>query len=86
LISSYGGSLDRLLLTIPSYAVRDLSATYVDLLSKLPTHTTLVVLVHEASRSTVEGWLMGAGLSGRTEIVDVPDHLHFSVWAPPHHG
>lgn len=81
LISSSEGSMDRLLLTIPTYAVRGLASTYQDLLSKLPQNTSIVVLVHEDTRSVVEGWISASGLEQKATVVAAPDHLHFSVWA-----
>lgn len=81
LISSSEGSMDRLLLTVPTYAAGGLASTYQDLLSKLPQTTQIVVLVHEATKSIVEGWITTAGREQRTTVVAAPDHLHFSVWA-----
>ena len=81
LISSSEGSMDRLLLTVPTYAARGLASTYQDLFSMLPQTTLIVVLVHEATKSIVEGWITAAGLEQRATVVVAPDHLYFSVWA-----
>lgn len=81
LVSSSEGAMDRLLLTIPTYAVRSLAAAYQDIFSKLPNYTTLIVLVHEPLAADVGQWLTAAGLEARSQIIAVPEHLHFSVWA-----
>ncbi len=82
LVSSAHGRLERLLLTVPAYAVHHpaLAAAYRDLLVKVG-HTDLVVLTHESVRAAIDGWLGGADREGSHELIEVPDHLHFSVWA-----
>ncbi len=82
LVSTAHGTLERLLLTVPAYAVHHpgIAAVYRDLVAKLA-HADLVVLTHESVRRTVEGWLDDSGRAGSHEVVEAPDHLHFSVWA-----
>jgi hypothetical protein len=81
LVGSCVGRLDRILLTIPRYAVDDLAYAYKDLFSKLPAYTRFVIGTHEAARPTVEKWVSDAGLGERAEIFSIGNHLHFSVWA-----
>jgi hypothetical protein len=79
LVSSVDGALERVLFTIPRYAVESepLAAAYRDLFAKLPAATERVVLTHAAVEGAVRGWLAGAPAA----VVTVPDHLHFSIWA-----
>ncbi len=86
LVATAQGSIARLLLTIPSYAVRGAAqnpygAVYRDLLAKLPPETELVVLTHDAVGEIVRGWVAEAGRADGTEIVATDDFLGFSVWA-----
>ncbi len=77
LVGSAEGTIDRLLLTIPGYAVRSapLADAYHDLLAQLPPQTGVLVLTHEPDAATVAGWRPGL------EVVAAPAHLNFSVWA-----
>jgi len=86
LVSSAHGDIDRLLLTIPRYAVaaigsagNPLADAYADLIAKLPADVAYTVVTHEGVADEVAGWFTGAGRA--VEPVTVPDHLHFSVWA-----
>lgn len=81
LISSSEGAMERLLLTIPSYALQGLSSTYQDIFSTIPDDTRLIILVHASAATEVRQWLNAAGIESRSEVVEAPDHLHFSVWA-----
>lgn len=81
LISSFRGSMERLLFSIPTYAVQRLASTYQDLFQKLPQTTHIVVLVHEATKSKVEDLIRISGLAQRSTVVSAPDHLQFSIWA-----
>ncbi len=87
LVSSVHGEFRQILLTIPSYAVaatvgqlNPLAEAYQDLLKKLPKTTNMIVMTHEAVAHTVDSWLTSVGFSG-AQVVAVPDHLHFSIWA-----
>jgi hypothetical protein len=77
LVASAGGTVTRMMLTVPAYAVDSppLAAAYRDLLAKLPVQTSYLVLAHESVADTVRGW------SDRLDVVAAPEHLHFSVWA-----
>ena len=68
LVATAAGSMAKVLLTIPAYAVRGgpanpYGAVYRDLLAKLPAVTELVILTHEAVADDVRGWLRAAGRS-----------------------
>jgi hypothetical protein len=87
LISSAHGSISHLLLTIPAYAVRPVGGlanpianAYKGLLGKLPKTVAFTVVTHAATEQTVADWFKIAG-QHKTEILAIPDHLHFSVWA-----
>ncbi|MET0781816.1 MAG: hypothetical protein ABWY26_02820 [Microbacterium sp.] len=87
LVSSAHGTISHILLTIPGYAVRSargeanpLASAYEDLLAKLPPTIRFTVLTHGSVAGTVEQWFTAAGFTS-AQIVSVPDHLHFSVWA-----
>jgi hypothetical protein len=86
LVSSAHGRLDRLLLTIPAYAVRSVGQTsnplaeaYEDLITKLPADVTYTVVTHRAVEADVRDWFLDRGRT--VQITALPDHLHFSVWA-----
>lgn len=83
LVASASGAIDRMLLTIPSYAVgsEPLAAVYRDLLQKLPASASLVILSHQSVAGDVGRWLALAGRGETTTLVEAPDHLNFSVWA-----
>jgi hypothetical protein len=77
LVGSAEGSIERVLLTIPEYAVRSppLATAYRHLLGSLPARTRFLVLTHESVVDTVAGWREGMA------VVPAPDHVNFSVWA-----
>lgn len=87
LISSAHGAIAQLLFTIPAYAVKPaggqtnpIASAYKDLLFKLPAAIKFTVLTHTSVEPTVTQWFKVVGL-GSVEVLAVPDHLHFSVWA-----
>jgi hypothetical protein len=89
LIGSADGGIERLLFTIPRYAVatdgldgeNPYAVVYRDLFSKLPSATEVVVLSHAAVSGEVGRWLDDAGLSERASVIDTDDFLGFSIWA-----
>jgi hypothetical protein len=86
LVGSAAGAIERLLLTIPSYAAQGGPANpygevYRDLLAKLPAQTELVILTHEGVAGDVRRWIAGAGRSARVDVVEAEDFLGFSIWA-----
>lgn len=87
LISSAHGEISQLLFTIPAYAVKPvggkanpIAAAYKDLISKLPARIKFTIVTHKSVKQTVAQWFELAGLNS-IEVLIVPDHLHFSVWA-----
>ena len=85
LIPSADGALERLLLTIPAYAMRGpnnpLWNIYQDLILKLPSHTQLHILVHESVCSMLEDWLRSQEIGHRAKVNSVPDVINMTVWA-----
>jgi hypothetical protein len=81
LVSSCMGAIDRVLLTIPAYAVSGLGYIYQELLDKLPATTRFLIATHEETKSTIEEWLKARGIENRVELFTIADHLDFSVWA-----
>lgn len=82
LVSSADGAIERLLLTIPAYAVHFavLAEAYRDLLHRLDAAVDVVALTHESVREEVADWLSDPGRPDST-VIAAPDHLNFSVWA-----
>lgn len=82
LVGSAEGSIDRLLLTIPSYAVRSrpLADVYQHLLGQLAPAVEIVALTHESVHDDVSAWMTESGHPDAA-LVSAPDHLNFSVWA-----
>jgi hypothetical protein len=66
LVGSAEGEIERLLLTIPAYAVRagPLASIYRDLLGRLSPRTEVVVLTHEAVEEEVTSWFRGRDREG----------------------
>lgn len=87
LVASAAGAIDRLLLTIPSYAVQGgadnpYGVVYRDLIAKLPPTTELVILTHDEVADTVRGWVTAAAKrAAPAEVIATDDFLGFSVWA-----
>ncbi|MFP5317573.1 MAG: hypothetical protein ACLGI2_04685 [Acidimicrobiia bacterium] len=79
LVSTAHGRIERMLLTVPSYAVQSppLAAVYGSLLRTLRPEVALTILTHESVEGTVSGWRRGDD----DVVLAVPDHLLFSVWA-----
>lgn len=82
LVSSAEGTIRRMLLTMPDYAVTSepLLAVYRSLLGELSPEVALVVLTHDSVADAVGELLAAAGRSDDT-VIQAPDHLVFSVWA-----
>lgn len=81
LVSTNTGAIDRILLTIPNYAVGSFEEIYKGIFEKLPQKTKFVVATHASAKNIVETWIHDSGADGRVELFEIPDHLHFSVWA-----
>lgn len=82
LVSTASGTIEELLFTIPKYAVKEevLSEVYRDLFSKLPLTSNFVILTHTSVKEEVFRWLNEANIKNK-QLIHVPDHLHFSIWA-----
>jgi hypothetical protein len=83
LIQTADGTINRMLLTIPSYAVLEpvMAGSYRSLLQSLPPYTKLVVLAQAATAPEVEKWVSVFGLEQRTELSTFGDTLNISIWA-----
>lgn len=81
LVSSWAGSIDRLLLAFPSYGVHapELAAGYRSVIGTLRRGTEFVVVHHERDRAAVEAWFAEAGHVAR--LVPMPDYVDFTDWA-----
>ena len=80
LVSSFEGTIETILFTIPKYVVNDLEYAYVDLIQKLPPYVELILLVHESVKDNVTEWMKNNAKNKNT-IIPFPDYIHFSVWA-----
>lgn len=80
LVPTADGAFAQLLFTIPRYAVESapLAGAYRQLLSVLPPDLALVVLTHAGVEQTVREWVAAFATA---DVIAVPEHLHFSVWA-----
>lgn len=82
LVSSAFGSLDRILFTIPGYALNQhYRDAYEDLLASLPSSTGIVVMCSAGTKLAVENLLDDAGVMDRTELVETNYNINFSIWA-----
>lgn len=81
LVSSCMGAIDRILLTIPNYAVSGMYNIYKEIFDKLPTTTRFVIATHEGAKTAVDAWIKERKIETRVELFTIADHLHFSVWA-----
>ncbi|PWK83784.1 hypothetical protein C8D88_110240 [Lentzea atacamensis] len=82
LVSSWSGSIDRLLLSFPSYGVHaaELAAGYRSVIDAMRVGTQFVVVHHESDRQTVEEWFSGHP-AGNVSYVPMPDYVDFTDWA-----
>jgi hypothetical protein len=82
LISSWSGTIDSLLLSLPSYGVQDaeLTAGYRSVIDAMRAGTRFVVVHHESDRQTVESWFAGHPAANVT-YVPMPDYVDFTDWA-----
>ena len=85
IISSCMGQIRRILLTIPKYALEGnnnpIWEVYKDLILKLPKHTKFLILTHSSIRPQLEKWITSNKITARVEFGEIPDYIHFSVWA-----
>lgn len=83
LVSSSNGQISRLLLTAPSYVLQYIaySNVYEDLLAKLPSNTEFIFLSHSSTLPDLEKILRRTKTKSRSQVIEVPDTVRFSVWA-----
>ena len=84
IVSSAEGSLDRILFTIPDYAIggddNPLWKVYKDLFAKLPSYTQFLVVTHKGTEEKLQQCAHEMGIDKRMRIVPMADHLRFTVW------
>src|SRR3954471_790566 len=84
LVTSYQGSIDEVLLTLPQYAVddSDLAPGYQSLIASLRTRTRFVVVHAKSSAATVKAWFKAAGHpASNVTYVPLADYVSFTDWA-----
>tara|TARA_R110000868_G_scaffold340052_1_gene600711 strand:- start:772 stop:1356 length:585 start_codon:yes stop_codon:yes gene_type:complete len=83
LVSSSNGLISRVLLTAPSYVLKydAYKDVYEDLLAKLPARTEFIILSHSSTLPDLEKILKRTKTKSRSQIIEVPDTVRFSVWA-----
>jgi hypothetical protein len=84
LVSSYAGSIDRVLFCFPNRMVGDptLVPGYRSVISALRVGTRFIVVHNEVGRSIVEGWFADAGHPPENvELVPMPDFVQMTDWA-----
>lgn len=84
LISSWSGSIDALLLTLPSYGVQspELEAGYRSVIDSMRIGTEFIVVHNEGDRRTLERWFEAADHSTENVLyVPLPDYVSFTDWA-----
>jgi hypothetical protein len=82
LISSWSGTIDSLLLSLPSYGVHtpELTAGYRSVIDAMRAGTRFVVVHHESDRQVVGEWFGGHPAANVT-YVPMPDYVDFTDWA-----
>ena len=84
LVSSYSGSIDRILFALPNYGVSDPESAkaYKSLISALRIGTKFIVVHHESNKAIIEQWFttLGHSLSDIT-LVPFPKYINFTDWA-----
>ncbi|PRY03385.1 hypothetical protein CLV24_14117 [Pontibacter ummariensis] len=85
LVPSSDGAMEAIIFTLPAYAVvganNPLWRAYQDLFLKLPTYTTLYLLVHETVKEEVQNWLEKYELMHRTMLQTAPERYEMTIWA-----
>ncbi|MGH9180075.1 MAG: hypothetical protein ACRD0N_16205 [Acidimicrobiales bacterium] len=84
LVSSYEGSIDRILFCFPSWAERDLRlvAGYRSVLEALRPGTRFIAVHNESAGPAVEAWFDRSGHpAANVEYVPVPDYVAVTDWA-----
>jgi hypothetical protein len=84
LISSFNGSIDRILFSFPSWSVEDpdLVQAYRSVIDALRPGTRFVVVHHKSIRKTIEKWFLASGHKRKEIIfVSMPDYVSLTDWA-----
>lgn len=83
LIPTADGAIERLLFTIPNYAVEDetMAHAYQGLFAALPPDVRLVVLTQKSCETVVRKWLADNKLSAKADVNVFDDALNISIWA-----
>jgi hypothetical protein len=84
LVSSFDGSIDRILFCFPAWAVAspELVAAYTSVIGALRTGTRFIVVHHPSVRPAVEKWFTAAGHRlENVDLVPVPDFVLITDWA-----
>lgn len=84
LISSFNGSLDRILFCFPSWADDGgpLAAAYQSVIAALRTGTKFIVAHHESVLPAVQGWFDRAGHDrANITFASLPDYVSLTDWA-----
>jgi hypothetical protein len=84
LVSSFKGSIDRVLFCLPGWAPDDpdLAPAYRSVISALRVGTRFVVVHHDSIRSKIEAWFTSAGHKPEDVLfVSLPDYVSLTDWA-----
>lgn len=84
LVSSFNGSIDRILFCFPSWAPNDpsLAPAYQSVINALRVGTKFVVTHHKSIKENIEPWFTSAG--HKTEdvlFISLPDYVSLTDWA-----
>lgn len=84
LVSSFNGSIDRILFCFPSWAPKDpdLAQAYQSVISSLRIGTDFVVVHHESIKQSIEPWFATVGHKPENVLfVSMPDYVSLTDWA-----
>ena len=84
LVSSFEGSIDRILFSFPSWAAGDpaLVQAYRSVINSLRRGTRFVVVHHESAKKQIAPWFSSAGhRDGDVLFVAIPDYVSLTDWA-----
>jgi len=84
LVSSYNGSIDRILFSFPNWASDDpdLVKAYRSVIDALRVGTKFIVVHHESVKQKVESWFSSAGHKADDVVfVGLPDYISLTDWA-----
>jgi hypothetical protein len=88
LLSSVHGRILEVLLTIPSWVlryqrqpeIRPWADGFRSVLARLPEDVRFLILTHQEGLSPLTAWLEELDLTGRSEVLAVPDKTRFGTW------